>query len=161
MRISWRKQLSSFKLEFFFVSNSNFSLFLKARLLVGTFFGRPSIAKERFPKKYRHPALDEKLTKERLKGEVRSLLRCKLIGVRTPSIYLADLDRGLLVLEYLETASTCRDFIRSLWPDKESPETSKILLSLAKDIGKTVSTLHKNNIIHGDLTTSNILVEAR
>ena len=50
----------------------------------------------------------------------RSLLRCKLIGVRTPTIYLADIDRGLLILEYLETAITCRDFIKSLWQDKDN-----------------------------------------
>jgi hypothetical protein len=50
----------------------------------------------------------------------RSLLRCKLIGVRTPIIYLADIDRGLLILEYLEAASTCRDFIKSLWKDKDN-----------------------------------------
>ena len=40
-------------------------------------------------------------------------------------------------------------------------ETKKLLLNLSVEIGKTVSTLHKNNIIHGDLTTSNILVETR
>jgi TP53 regulating kinase-like protein len=84
-----------------------------------------------------------------------------LIGVRTPTIFHADLDRGLLVLEYLETASTCRDFLRQLWPNRDCPDESKILRQLAADIGQTVAQLHKNNIIHGDLTTSNILVESQ
>jgi TP53 regulating kinase-like protein len=84
-----------------------------------------------------------------------------LIGIRTPTIYHADLDRGLLVLEFLRDAPTCRDFIRNLWPERDDPEVSGILKTLASEIGSTVSRLHKNNIIHGDLTTSNILVESR
>jgi TP53 regulating kinase-like protein len=42
---------------------------------VGLYFGLPAIVKERFSKKYRHPIIDERLNKERLKGEVRSLIR--------------------------------------------------------------------------------------
>lgn len=36
------------------------------RVYEGTFCGRAVIVKERFPKSYRHPVLDEKLTKKRL-----------------------------------------------------------------------------------------------
>lgn len=133
----------------------------EARLLVGSFLGQSAIIKERFSKKYRHPILDEKLTKERLKAEARSLLRCKLIGIRTPTIYLTDIDNGLLVLEYLTDAVTCRDFIRQSWDMRESDDIKQEFSNLAKEIGKSVSILHKNNIIHGDLTTSNILVESR
>eukprot|EP00585_Thalassiosira_rotula_P007419 CAMPEP_0196139926 /NCGR_PEP_ID=MMETSP0910-20130528/7029_1 /TAXON_ID=49265 /ORGANISM="Thalassiosira rotula, Strain GSO102" /LENGTH=183 /DNA_ID=CAMNT_0041400719 /DNA_START=162 /DNA_END=710 /DNA_ORIENTATION=+ len=39
------------------------------------------ICKERFPKKYRHPALDASLTKSRTKGEARSLIRCQRADV--------------------------------------------------------------------------------
>lgn len=34
----------------------------------------------RFPKRYRHPELDAKLTKQRILGEVRAIARCKDVG---------------------------------------------------------------------------------
>lgn len=46
---------------------------LAQRVWEGTFLGRPAIVKQRFSKKYRHPALDAKLTVARLKM-VRGLL---------------------------------------------------------------------------------------
>lgn len=42
----------------------------EARVWEGTFLGRPAIAKQRFKKMYRHPALDARLTPARLKAEV-------------------------------------------------------------------------------------------
>merc|ERR1719510_2927980 len=86
----------------------------EARLHIGNFLSQKAIVKERFSKKYRHPQLDERLTKERLKGEVRSLMRCKLVGIRTPTIYFVDTNNGMLVMEYLDSAKTCREYIDSL-----------------------------------------------
>lgn len=59
----------------------------EARLYKGTFFGRKTIVKERFSKKYRHPELDERLTKERLRAELKGLLRCKNIGKTIKLMY--------------------------------------------------------------------------
>ena len=97
----------------------------------------------------------------RVRNLFQITLRCKLIGVRTPTIYHADIEKGILVLEFLENAESCRDFFRKLWSERENPGNNSTLKSLAVEIGKTVAILHKNNIIHGDLTTSNILVESR
>ena len=55
----------------------------EARIYSGNFHGRPCIVKERFPKTYRHPQLDQEISNERLKSEVRSLVRCRLAGNRT------------------------------------------------------------------------------
>lgn len=52
----------------------------EARVYRGMFLGKPTIAKERFPKQYRHPVLDEKLTHRRTTQEVRSILRCRKAG---------------------------------------------------------------------------------
>lgn len=126
----------------------------EAKLYTGTFLGRPAMVKERFSKKYRHPELDAQLTRDRLKGEVRSLVRCKTIGVRTPDVYLADQETSVIVMERLTEHMTCRDFIhRHLESDRER------MLSLGSAIGGAVSRLHRNGIVHGDLTTSNLLVK--
>lgn len=52
----------------------------EARVYRTEFLGRPTIVKERFPKRYRHPVLDEKLTHRRTVQEVRSILRCRRAG---------------------------------------------------------------------------------
>lgn len=133
----------------------------EAKLHTGLFLGQKSIAKERFSKKYRLPQLDDRLTKERLKGEVRSLMRCKLAGIRTPTIYYVDMKNGLLVMEYLDSAITCREYIDGLLKNSTGnfDDTKTKLSVLSTKIGKILGVMHKNNVIHGDLTTSNMLVE--
>jgi len=136
---------------------SGFELFkqgAEARLRVGMFLGgKKAILKERFAKKYRHPDLDAKLTKERFRGEVRSLVRCKTIpGLRTPTLYFVDQDKSLFVMEFVQ-GMTCRDYIQTHRDDQSK------LTGLATSIGRLIGTLHSNNLIHGDLTTSNLLVE--
>ena len=125
----------------------------EAKLRVGTFLGQKAVLKERFSKTYRHPELDSRLTKDRFKGEVRSLLRCKTLGIRTPTLYYVDMDSSSFVMEYLN-APTCRDYINAHQEDKAA------LTALAKEMGRLIGLLHNNSAIHGDSTTSNILVEA-
>jgi len=133
----------------------------EGRLYTGSFLGQKSIVKERFSKKYRHPQLDERLTKERLKGEIRSLMRCKMASIRTPTIYYVDMNNGLFVMEYLDSAKTCRDYINNLLTNSTEnvDETQTKLIKLSMKIGQTLGLMHKNNVIHGDLTTSNMMVE--
>ena len=57
----------------------------EARVYSAEFFGQPAIVKERFPKRYRVPALDEKLTHRRMGQEVRSMARCRWVAVPFPN----------------------------------------------------------------------------
>ena len=52
----------------------------EAKIYSGKFHGKSCIVKERFVKSYRHPDLDREITKERIKNEVRSLVRCRFAG---------------------------------------------------------------------------------
>lgn len=60
----------------------------EARVYRAEFLGKPTIVKERFPKRYRHPVLDEKLTHRRTVQEVRSILRCRRAGKFNSSRHL-------------------------------------------------------------------------
>jgi len=133
----------------------------EAKIYTGSFLGQKSIVKERFSKKYRHPQLDDRITKERLKGEIRSLMRCKLANIRTPTIYYVDMNNGILVMEYLESAITCREYIDSLLKDSSAGlnNAQDKLTNLSTQIGQVLALMHKNSVIHGDLTTSNMLIE--
>lgn len=52
----------------------------EARLFYCKFLGRQAILKERFVKKYRHPELDSQLSKERIKVELKAILKCQQVN---------------------------------------------------------------------------------
>ena len=52
----------------------------EAKLYSGVIYGRPTIAKERFSKSYRHPVLDRALTLRRTRAEVKCIQRCRANG---------------------------------------------------------------------------------
>ena len=131
----------------------------EAKLHVGSFLGQRVIAKERFPKKYRHPAIDQQLTKKRFKAELKLLVRCKRLGIRTPTIYFADADKSFFIMEYLSEAVTSRDLINEARASEVEADCGR-LSKVLRNIGDTVAKLHNDGVIHGDLTTSNILVDA-
>eukprot|EP00092_Neocalanus_flemingeri_P001149 GFUD01001224.1.p1 GENE.GFUD01001224.1~~GFUD01001224.1.p1 ORF type:complete len:226 (-),score=80.49 GFUD01001224.1:120-797(-) len=137
---------------------TNFQLFkqgAEAKLYTGTFLGEDVVVKERFSKKYRHPVLDTQLTKDRHKAEVRALLRCKQIGVCVPTMYLCDNITTTIIMQNIGNSITARDFINNMLEQNNKSELSK----LAMLIGETVAKMHCNGLIHGDITTSNILVK--
>ncbi len=100
------------------------------------------VVKERDRKDYRHPALDERLREERTGQEARLLEKARQAGVRVPEVeQTGDATLSLTALD----GAVLRDVFAErdeLWPV----------------IGDYVARLHGRDIIHGDLTTSNMLV---
>lgn len=94
--------------------------------------------------------MDDSLTKERIKAETKAIVRCKSVGIRTPAIYLVDFERRMVFMEHLLHSITLKDFIETTSFEK--------LSKLAISIGTILGRMHEGNIIHGDLTSSNILL---
>ncbi|KAM3921430.1 EKC/KEOPS complex subunit TP53RK [Leptodactylus fuscus] len=124
----------------------------EARVYRGIFLGKAAVVKERFPKTYRHPALDEKLTHRRVAQEVRSILRCRKAGIAAPMVYFVDYISNCIYLEDIEESITVRDFIMT------AQEHGSSLYCLAERIGQVLAQMHDEDVIHGDLTTSNMLL---
>lgn len=120
----------------------------EGRIYLGKWREQDCLIKERFEKKYRHPQLDTHLTRTRMKAEQKACERCEKAGVLVPKIYEVDLKQRKIYMEYLSSAVTVKEFLF------KSPE---LATQIAVEIGKNVGKLHANSIIHGDLTTSNIL----
>ncbi|XP_056887156.1 LOW QUALITY PROTEIN: EKC/KEOPS complex subunit TP53RK [Takifugu flavidus] len=124
----------------------------EARLYRCHFLGRPSIVKERFHKRYRHPALDDKLSHRRTLQEVRSILRCRRAGILVPVVYFVDYSSNCIFLEEIVDSCTVREHIAS------SLCSNRELEQLVEQIGQILAKMHDEDVIHGDLTTSNMLL---
>lgn len=129
----------------------------EARLYICNYLGKPTLIKERFKKNYRHPDLDTSITKERIKNEARSIVRCKTAGVRTPALYLVDFERRRIYMQHFVNSITVKDFIINLKSSTNQGDMN-VLDFYSDKIGEVIRKMHENNIIHGDLTTSNMLL---
>ncbi len=113
------------------------------------YMGRDAIRKKRVPKGYRHPGLDASLNTQRMRNEARLLRDARGAGVRTPVIYDIDPSDGSIVMEYVPGESL-KDAIDAMGRDAER---------LCESLGESIGLLHSAGITHGDLTTSNAIVQ--
>ena len=70
-------------------------------------------------------------------------------------MFLCDNLTHTIVMQNLTQAVTAKDCINDLLSQGNKDE----LVKLARMIGSVVAKMHKSGLIHGDITTSNILVE--
>lgn len=126
----------------------------ESRIYFGIHRDTRCVIKHRFSKKYRHPILDKKLTKERTKRERRMIdkivLKSKEFGRYMPEVGWAD--ESTILMTEIKDCETLYKYI-----ERKPNETA----SLAPLIAKCVAELHNLGIIHGDLTTSNLLLLQR
>mmetsp|Transcript_11599 Transcript_11599/g.42422 ORF Transcript_11599/g.42422 Transcript_11599/m.42422 type:complete len:240 (+) Transcript_11599:139-858(+) len=126
----------------------------EARVFEVRFLQRDALVKERFVKAYRHPALDEKLTTKRISSEARGLLKARKLGLRTPALYFVDVESRCLYMEKVQ-GCTVKNFLQTYASEENAP----IRHALLRKVGEAIATLHDGGVIHGDLTTSNLMVE--
>jgi TP53 regulating kinase-like protein len=121
----------------------------EANLYLEEWQGRKVIMKRRLPKAYRLPQLDSAVRNQRTLHEPVLIHRAKEAGVPTPTIYMIDLANSNIIMEYVE-GRQIKEILNTM-PTKEKKR-------LSQHIGKLIGCLHKKGIIHGDLTTSNMIL---
>ncbi|PHH78720.1 hypothetical protein CDD80_6355 [Ophiocordyceps camponoti-rufipedis] len=118
----------------------------------------PCALKYRPPKPWRHPVLDQRLTKHRILTEARILAKCRRDGVRVPTVYAIDEAAGWLMLEWIP-GNPVRVAINDWLAQASTPvDQDDTLRALLRRIGSAVGLMHKMGVVHGDLTTSNIML---
>ncbi|MEM4330710.1 MAG: KEOPS complex kinase/ATPase Bud32 [Candidatus Pacearchaeota archaeon] len=107
------------------------------------------IIKRRIKKSYRISELDEKIREQRTRREKKILLKASNV-VNVPKVFDEEKDKFEIVLEFIngEKLSEILDGF-DIFKKKE------IVFLLGKELAK----LHNSDIIHGDLTTSNIILK--
>ncbi len=100
-----------------------------------------TVLKERKPKRYRLKEIDETLRKTRTKIEAKIL---KKLPIKGPELLKTD-SKATIEMKFID-GKKVRDLI-----DKNP--------FLAKEIGLKLAKMHDFGIIHGDLTTSNMILQ--
>lgn len=128
----------------------------ESKLYFGLHSNNRCVIKHRFPKKYRHVILDKKITKERTKRERRMIekikSKSKQLSIYMPKVVWSD-DSTILMTE-ITNCETLYDYIGRK-SDKDD------LNKIGSLIGICIAELHNLGIIHGDLTTTNLLLLPR
>ena len=103
------------------------------------------VIKDRIRKSYRLPVLDEKIRKQRTRSEAKILEKLSKI-ILVPKIIKLDESEKRITMEFIqgEKLSNCLEKL----PYKE----------ICLQIGEEISKIHSVGIIHGDLTTSNMIL---
>ncbi len=104
-----------------------------------------NIIKDRASKGYRHPVLDEMLRKRRTALEAKLLREARVAGIATPQ--LIGVGSFRIEMEFIE-GKTIKGMLNG-----------KNYKGISKKIGHAIGKMHEFDIIHGDLTTSNMILK--
>jgi Kae1-associated kinase Bud32 len=121
----------------------------EAEICVSDYMGLDVVQKRRIPKSYRIKSIDNRLITMRTKEESKLISEARLYGVSVPIIYDVDLNDGVITMEYLK-GKRVKDVLNNLSEDERR--------SLCIKIGESIARFHNNDIIHGDITTSNMIL---
>jgi TP53 regulating kinase and related kinases len=130
----------------------------EARLFRLHFLGRDTAVKERFVKTYRLAQLDADIRKRRTLQEARTMARCRKLGVDTPAVYLVDQYKCVIYMEFVVGPSVREVIEKQLQLTRDNNSDCKEALQLADKIGHAIACMHAGDVIHGDLTTSNMIL---
>lgn len=108
-----------------------------------------TIIKKRIPKLYRIPEIDEKIRKLRTRSEAKLLKKASEI-IFTPRSIKSDEKTKEIIMDFVDGKKLSEHLDN--FPLKKQKQ-------IAKQIGENIAKLHQKNIIHGDLTTSNMILK--
>ena len=109
---------------------------------------KKAILKIRKVKSYRNSLLDQKIRKQRTVRESQIISQVKSFGISTPLIYFMDINKCSILMQYIDGK-----IVRDL--------KGNDIVKVCSEIGQIVGTMHKHGIMHGDLTTSNFILDKK
>jgi TP53 regulating kinase-like protein len=121
----------------------------EAEICLGEYLGDEVVQKNRIKKSYRIKNIDKRLISFRTREEAKLMTEARLHGVSVPIIYDVDQEKGVITMEYLR-GKRIKDILNNL--------SEKERISVCKKIGESIASLHNNDLIHGDITTSNMIL---
>jgi len=121
----------------------------EASIFLADWHERQVVLKKRLPKRYRHPDLDKQIRTYRTIHEPQLINEAKKAGVQTPTIFLVDVRNAIIVMQFIVGKQ-----VKTILNEAAKTEREEVCVKIGKSIGR----LHKHGVIHGDLTTSNMIL---
>jgi TP53 regulating kinase-like protein len=122
----------------------------EAKICISKYMGFDVIEKRRISKSYRIKEIDGQLISCRTREEAKLISEVRKYGVSVPIIFDVDQENGIITMEYLK-GKRIKDIFNNISDEKRA--------DICKEIGISIGRLHKNNVIHGDITTSNMIYQ--
>ncbi|MFX1482039.1 MAG: KEOPS complex kinase/ATPase Bud32 [Promethearchaeota archaeon] len=113
-------------------------------------WGQPYVLKWRQSKPYLLREIDIQLRRSRINRESKMLMVSRTLGVRTPAVHSVDLFNYTIMMDFIE-GTQLKQLVGEL---KETR-----LVSICHEFGRLIALLHNGNVVHGDPTTSNVIVD--
>lgn len=141
----------------------------EAEIRAVTWRGREAVSKRRIPKGYRHADIDRSLRASRTKMEARLIAAAREAGVPTPVVFDVDVDGFEIIMERVR-GPTLKTVLEDAEEGKGEAEGSgkgtakgkkgaSGLDSICERLGTAVAAMHKGNVVHGDLTAANMIMD--
>jgi TP53 regulating kinase-like protein len=122
----------------------------EAELYRGKWQGFDVVFKRRIKKPYRNLELDSYIRTGRTSLEAKLLSESKRFRVPTPMVYFVDLQNTEIIMSYIPGIP-----LKKMIPGMDENSIKRFF----SKIGDRVGRLHKGGIVHGDLTTSNMIIK--
>jgi TP53 regulating kinase-like protein len=122
----------------------------EAEIYLEEWFGKPAIRKQRIPKAYRIPELDDAIRRMRTSHEANMMHEVRKLGVPVPTIQHIDLDSSTIMMDFVNGPTLKEELYRI--PTHAKRER-------CGSLGVIVGRMHEGAIVHGDMTISNVLSE--
>jgi TP53 regulating kinase-like protein len=122
----------------------------EAKICKSKYMNFDVVKKRRIKKSYRIKEIDDRLIHFRTKEESKLISEARNYGVSVPIIFDVDTQNGIITMEYLK-GKRIKDILNDL-TDKERNRICRM-------IGESIAKFHNNDIIHGDITTSNMIYQ--
>lgn len=108
-----------------------------------------ALVKERIRKSYRLAEIDSELRLQRTRREARLLSEARRCGVVTPKVFSVHEKGCKIIMEFIKGKR-----LKELFNDASEKDAEDI----AKKVGAQIGVMHSGGIVHGDLTTSNMIL---
>lgn len=109
------------------------------------------LIKKRVKKNYRIKEIDDKLRRRRNRIEARNIERVSSV-INVPKIFKIDEKEKNIYMEYIKGKRLSEVFNGMPWEQQKQ---------ICDKIGESVGKIHDQNVVHGDLTTSNMILKEK
>jgi Kae1-associated kinase Bud32 len=123
----------------------------EAEVWRGSWMGLPAVRKQRRLRSWRHPDLDDRLGRRRMLAEARLMVRLYKNGLNIPILYDCDVEGQQLVMSNVPGKP-----LIDLLNDRSIGDDA--VIEHLRSTGRSIRMLHRQAIVHGDLSTNNIMI---